>query len=338
MNINRRELLSCVCNALIPLMSVTAANSLGAVAKRVPDSSRPLTLSHEYLLIESSVGATGADFENLDGLIRRTLSRIWPFIARINLPEIKRWEAIHVLNQIGTSLNVEHFRFGGRSTLLCTSLRTRILACHYAVCLFYSVCEAASLRPSMLKVPSHVFLRLRLGSGEDLNWDIYLIDNGIAADDNYYQNMFLIDRAAAKRAGYLSVLNRNEILAMEFNSLGVTWMIKGDANHAISNFSRAIDLDPRMSEAFKNRGCAKYRRAGINHVNELVQREDLLSAIADLQKSVEINENFEEALYSLGQAHLALSEFDAARFFLNAAEKLNPRYGNSQLSLALKRK
>ena len=104
------------------------------------------------------------------------------------------------------------------------------------------------------------------------------------------------------------------------------------------SFSKAIALDSRMSEAFKNRGSTKYHRAFVIPGIEQAQQKELYSAIADLEEAVRINNNYAEALYGLGLAHYALNELDAARNFLIAAEKLDARYSRSTLSLALSKK
>jgi tetratricopeptide (TPR) repeat protein len=274
----------------------------------------------------------------LAGVIHRTLIRSQPSIARLNLAELGRWDAVDLLNHIGESLNKEGFRFTTRSTLLCTSLKTRILACHYTAAIVFSLGQEVGLPLAMQKVPSHVFLRLRLRDGEDLNWDIYLKDNGIDADDNYYRQLYRIDRQTVGRGRYLCGLTRHEMLALEYNALGIAWTTKGELDRAVASFTTAIALDSRSSESFKNRGSAKYHRAAKMPRNEEAQREELYSAIADLQEAVKINNAFAEALYSLGLLYYALNEVEAARHFLSAAEKLDPSYYRSELFMALNEK
>ena len=311
MNLDRREFLNCISNATILAISPAAMPAAGgtgknAISQAASGSPKRPTLAHEYLSMESALGATVADYSDLSGVIHRTLTRILPSIARHNLRELRKWDAVDILNQIGESLNKEGFRFAARGTLLCTSLRTRIIACHYAAAVVFSIGEQTGLPLSMMKVPSHVFLRLRLGNGEDLNWDMYLKNNGVTADDNYYQRWYRIDRQTARRGGYLCNLNRNEMLAIEYNALGVAWTMKSRWDLAALSFSKAIALDSRMSEAFKNRGSMKYHRAATIPGNKRDRREELYSAIADLEEAVRINHNYAEALYSLQLAHYEL--------------------------------
>jgi len=68
---------------------------------------------------------------------------------------------------------------------------------------------------------------------------------------------------------------------------------------------------------------------------EPAQRTELISPLADLEEAVRISGNCAEALYSLGLKHFALNEPDSARHFLHSAERLDPNYSRSALSLAL---
>ena len=338
-HLDRREFLTRICNALALGVAVAPVTSGVAAARRATERTMCLsgnpTLAQEYLSIESTIGATAADCSRLSAIMDRILTRMQPAVLRLNVSELRKREAVELLNRIGESFNREGFRFCTHSTLLCTSLRTREIACLHAAAIVFSLGETTGLPLSMLKVPSHVFLRMRLGNGQALNWDIYLENNGIGADDNDYLQSYRLDTKTARRAGYLCNLTRPQMLALEYNALGVAWIAESEWDRAAWSFSEAIALDPRMPEAFKNRGTAKYRRAPAIPGGEPAQRTELLSALADLEEAVRINGNCAEALYSLGLTHFALNEPDSARHFLHSAERLDPNYSRSALSLAL---
>jgi len=84
-----------------------------------------------------------------------------------------------------------------------------------------SIGEQIGLPLVMIEVPFHVFLRLGLGNGSYLNWDIYLKNNGIKVDDNQYRQLYHFDKETSKAAGYLRPLTRPEMLALEYNAVGV---------------------------------------------------------------------------------------------------------------------
>ena len=228
--LDRREFLTRICNALALGVAVAPVTSGVAAARRATGRTMCLsgnpTLAQEYLSIESTIGATAADCSRLSAIMDRTLTRMQPAVLRLNVSELRKREAVELLNRIGESFNREGFRFCTRSTLLCTSLRTREIACLHAAAIVFSLGEITGLPLSMLKVPSHVFLRMRLGNGQALNWDIYLENNGVGADDNHYLQSYRLDAKTARRAGYLCNLTRPEMLALEYNALGVVWMAR----------------------------------------------------------------------------------------------------------------
>ena len=335
MEINRRAFLTSI-REIVPISIMLG--SVGTASGRDEPSpkqsqclSKSPTLAHECLAIESAIGATEEDCRELESVILRTLTRIQPHIAEHELHNLGKGAAVDILNNIGESLDREGFLFNDRSTLLFRSLRTHIIACHHATVIIFSLGERVGLPLVMLKVPSHIFLRLRLGNGGELNWDIYLENNGITADDNQYRRLYQIDKQTERSGGYLRNLTPKQMLALEYNAIGVAWAAVNEPGQAAANFSRAIALDPRFPEAYRNRGAAKCDHALAIMSRKHAQREELYSAIADLKEAVKINPKYAEALFSLGLAHYALRELDAARSYCNAAANLDPRYSSSAL-------
>ena len=84
-------------------------------------------------------------------------------------------------------------------------------------------------------------------------------------------------------------------------------LISRDFKNAISDFTKAIDLDPKNSQAYFNRGVAK---AGL---------EEHTGAIADYNKSLELDPKNQAAYYKRGLSKIeiklhkeAVSDFDKA--------------------------
>ena len=48
----------------------------------------------------------------------------------------------------------------------------------------------------------------------------------------------------------------------EFNKRGIAYGQRGESERALESFSKAIDLDPTVSDYFMNRGLIYYRRLG----------------------------------------------------------------------------
>ena len=293
------------------------------------------SLAHDYLSLESGIGAETEDWHALQHTIDLILIRIQPTLARYEMRELTRIHAVVVLNEIGEAINKEGFRMTDRSTLLFESIRTKLIACHYAAALIFSIGEQIGLPLLMVKVPCHVFLRLRLGDGKQLNWDVYLEDNGINTEDSQYKRLFNFDNETAKRAGYLRQLTQAEMMALECNAIGAAWKAKDQFDRAIGNFSMALALDPKFPEAYKNRGLVRCQQAACMMPDEPLRRDQLNSAVADLNEAVRLYPRYAEALYHLGVAHFALNDVDSARICLQAAINLEPAYMRSKLSSAL---
>lgn len=87
-----------------------------------------------------------------------------------------------------------------------------------------------------------------------------------------------------------------------------------DYDCKIVNFTKAIELDPAMTEAYLNRGSA-YRKKG---------KDDL--ALADLNKAIELKPDFALAYNSRGILYGETRKFDLALADFNKAIQLRPSF------------
>ena len=74
----------------------------------------------------------------------------------------------------------------------------------------------------------------------------------------------------------------------------------GDYYGAISDFTKAIDINPNDSEAYFNRGWNK------------AKLKDYYGAISDYTKAIEINPKDDDAYYNRGNAKTALKDYYGA--------------------------
>jgi tetratricopeptide (TPR) repeat protein len=109
--------------------------------------------------------------------------------------------------------------------------------------------------------------------------------------------------------------------AENFNQRGATKYQRGDARGAISDFNRAIEIDPKYAEAYINRGAAKLG-AG-----------DKQGAIADYSKAISLQERSTNAFdsqnaliyYNRGLVKFEVGDNKGAISDFDRAIKLNPQ-------------
>ena len=96
---------------------------------------------------------------------------------------------------------------------------------------------------------------------------------------------------------------------------------EGQTLQALSNYNKAIEINPARAEAYYNRGCV-YDKKG-----------DLTEALSDYNKAIELNPDFAEAYYNRAVAYYQLNEYDQAWINVQKVEALggtaNPDFINA---------
>jgi tetratricopeptide (TPR) repeat protein len=111
-----------------------------------------------------------------------------------------------------------------------------------------------------------------------------------------------------------SVASTKNITADELVARGITKGKEGDHQGAISDFTKAIEIDPKNTDAYNNRGNARYALG------------DKPGAIADYSKAIEINPKYAAAYNNRGNARYALGDKPGAIADYNRAIKIDPKY------------
>ena len=88
--------------------------------------------------------------------------------------------------------------------------------------------------------------------------------------------------------------------AEAYNNRGVAWQRKGDYDRAITDYTKAIELNPRFAEAYYNRGNAYYSKGQYDQ------------AISDCNKALELNPKLPAAYNNRGIACYYKGEYDKA--------------------------
>jgi tetratricopeptide (TPR) repeat protein len=86
--------------------------------------------------------------------------------------------------------------------------------------------------------------------------------------------------------------------ALAYNNRGVAYNEKRDYEHAIADFSKAIDLDAKLAVAYNNRGLAYHAKG------------DYERAIADFSKAIDLDPK--NACTFTGRSPLRRARFDSS--------------------------
>jgi tetratricopeptide (TPR) repeat protein/beta-lactamase regulating signal transducer with metallopeptidase domain len=105
----------------------------------------------------------------------------------------------------------------------------------------------------------------------------------------------------------------------EYISQGVSFLKQGKVEDAITQFNRAIDLDPGKAVAYAARGSAYFRL------------EKLDNAISDYNRAIEINPDLEVAYQGRGSVYYRQGQFDNAISDYTRVIKINPGLVNAYI-------
>jgi tetratricopeptide (TPR) repeat protein len=104
-----------------------------------------------------------------------------------------------------------------------------------------------------------------------------------------------------------------ESKSVTFCGTGNSYYDKGQYDLAITNYTKAIALNPQYAKAYCNRGLAYY----------IIKKNPL--AINDFTKAIEVNPQYADAYKYRGMAYYAAAEYDLAVADFNKAIALNPQ-------------
>jgi tetratricopeptide (TPR) repeat protein len=124
----------------------------------------------------------------------------------------------------------------------------------------------------------------------------------------------------------IQLLDKNGLVAIICYNRGTIYSKSGKLTEAISDFNKAIELNPKDAVAYNNRGNA-YGKSG-----------KLTEAILDFNKAIELNPKYDEAHNNRGNAYSDSGKLTEAISDYNKAIELNPKdaeaYGNRGLANA----
>lgn len=108
----------------------------------------------------------------------------------------------------------------------------------------------------------------------------------------------------------------DENLAAAYTNRGRAHYALGDADKALADFDRSVELRPD-AQSYSNRGSANFTL------------QKLEAAQADFEKAVEIAPDYADALHNLGLIHLSAGRREKALDYFNAAIEADPNVQNT---------
>lgn len=112
----------------------------------------------------------------------------------------------------------------------------------------------------------------------------------------------------AIKSGQLTRANQ----AVAHNNRGNAWDAKGDSTRAIADYNRAIELDPKLAQAYFNRGIVRHRRGKFPE------------ALADFEQFIRFMPDYAGGYYNQSFPLAALGRYDRAVASVEKAIKLSP--------------
>ena len=139
----------------------------------------------------------------------------------------------------------------------------------------------------------------------------YYLDNGIFdIQDGKYNN------AIEKINKSIKLKNDWEI---PYFYRAVAFQALEKFDDAILDYTKALQINSKMTDAY-------YNRAKIILSRKDIATPDYNRAISDLEKSLELDPNFVNALYAMGAAQKKVENYHKALEYLNRAIELEPDF------------
>ena len=102
--------------------------------------------------------------------------------------------------------------------------------------------------------------------------------------------------------------------AADYYNRGVERQNKGDADGAIADYTKAIELDPKSFSAYNNRGNLKQDKGKVKE------------AVVDFQHAVSINPSHATAHFNLGHVYQGKKDYEGAIYEYTKAIEAKPDY------------
>ena len=185
--------------------------------------------------------------------------------------------------------------------------------CYALSCLYLSISERLDLPMFGVNSPEHMFVRYNNGNKA---YSIGTTLGGFISEDKLIIHS-KIHQLSIDNGIYLKELNNKEILAAGFNWRGIYFKNKGEYDLAISDYNKAIILNPNLPEVYSSLATA-YKL-----------KKDFTESIKYSQKALELNPNFSVALSNMASTQVEMGQYEIALKNYNLAidiDSSNPTF------------
>lgn len=114
------------------------------------------------------------------------------------------------------------------------------------------------------------------------------------------------------------------------NDWEISYFYRAVAYHALEKFddamldyTKALQLDEKMTDAY-------YNRAKITLSRKDIKNPDVDSAVKDLEKALALDEKFIDALFAMAAAHKKLGNYETALKYLDKLLEIEPEAVNAR--------
>lgn len=140
-------------------------------------------------------------------------------------------------------------------------------------------------------------------------------------DYKYYLDEGIYDFQCGKYTDAIDKFNQSLELK---NDWEIPYFFRGAANHALEkyddallDYTKALNYNEKMTDAY-------YNRAKILLERKDIENPDINRAISDLEKALELDSNFIDALFAMAAAQKKLENYNEALKYLDKLLDLQP--------------
>jgi len=111
----------------------------------------------------------------------------------------------------------------------------------------------------------------------------------------------------------------NKTFSVTYFYRGASYHSLGEYDDAMLDYTKSIALDPKMTDAY-------YNRAKVILSRKDIENPDIQKAITDLEKALELDENFADALYAMAAAYKKLEDYHKTLEYIERLLKISPEH------------